>query len=167
VWTTELVQGEGLSPTEIVSAKNAAVLQPGWSPSGDKIVFTTVVNPGGDAEWPTQSDIWIINADGTRRIGLTNGRFRNMQPTWGADGRVYFVSNRGGIENIWSMAADGGQKAADSVEFAAETRRKTRDFATGGGAAPVNNAADRAPSGASADGTPDLLRSAPDFDGGH
>ena len=167
VWTIELVQGEGLSPTEIVSAKNAAVLQPGWSPSGDKIVFTTVVNPGGDSEWPTQSDIWIINADGTRRIGLTNGRFRNMQPTWGADGRVYFVSNRGGIENIWSMAADGGQKAADSVEFAAETRKRTRDFAESGGVVPANNAAGRAPSGASADGTPDLLRSAPDFDGGN
>ena len=159
VWTIELVQGEGLGPTEIVSAKNAAVLQPGWSPDGTKIVFTTVVNPGGDAEWPEQSDIWIINADGTSRIGLTNGRFRNMQPTWGADGRVYFVSNRGGIENIWSMAADGGQKAAGSVEFAAETREKTKNFTATGFKAPSNNAAQRMPSGASVDGTPDLLRS--------
>jgi len=108
VWTIELVKGEGLSPTEIVSARNAAVLQPSWSPDGRKIVFTSVVNPGGDSEWPEQSDIWIINADGTSRMGLTKGRFRNMQPTWGADGRIYFVSNRGGLENIWSIAADGG-----------------------------------------------------------
>ncbi|MEY3026895.1 MAG: TolB family protein [Phycisphaerales bacterium] len=159
IWTIELVRGEGLSPTEIVSARNAAVLQPGWSPDGSKIVFTSVVNPGGDSEWPEQSDIWIINADGTRRMGLTNGRFRNMQPTWGADGRVYFVSNRGGIENIWSMAADGGQEAAGSVEFAAETRRKNEAFDANGAVAPSNNAAARMPANASANGTPDLLRS--------
>jgi TolB protein len=155
VWTIELVKGEGLSPTEIVSARNAAVLQPSWSPDGSKIVFTSVVNPSGDTEWPEQSDIWIINADGTGRIGLTKGRFRNMQPTWGADGRIYFVSNRGGIENIWSIAADGGQDAAGSVEFAAETRKKNRDFAENGTAMPANNAAVRT----TADGTPDLLRS--------
>jgi TolB protein len=154
VWTIELVQGEGLSPTEIVSARNAAVLQPSWAPDGGKIVFTTVVSPGSDAEWPEQSDIWIINADGTSRIGLTNGRFRNMQPTWGADGRVYFVSNRNGIENIWSIAADGGQKAAGSVEFAAEAVKKTRDFQDGQ-ATPSNNAALRS---VDAGGTPSLLR---------
>jgi len=154
VWTIELVQGEGLSPTEIVSARNAAVLQPSWSPDGGKIVFTTVVTPGSDAEWPEQSDIWIINADGTSRIGLTNGRFRNMQPTWGADGRVYFVSNRNGIENIWSIAADGGQKAAGSVEFATETAQKTKDFRAD---EPVQsrNAALRS---TDAGGTPTLLR---------
>ncbi len=158
VWTIELVQGEGLGPTEIVSAKNAAVLQPSWSPDGTKIVFTTVVNPGGDAEWPEQSDIWIINADGTSRIGLTNGRFRNMQPTWSADGRIYFVSNRAGIENVWSIASDGGQKAAGSVEFAAETREKTKVFAAEGPKTLPSTAAQRAPNGASADGTPELLR---------
>lgn len=165
VWTIELVQGEGLSPTEIVSARNAAVLQPGWSPDGGKIVFTTVVNPSGDSEWPDQSDIWIINSDGTSRVGLTNGRFRNMQPTWGADGRIYFVSNRNGIENIWSMTADGGQKAAGSVQFAAEAKAKTREFDETGLAAPARNAALRAPTGATADGTPDLLRSVDPNDG--
>ncbi|MFM2165307.1 MAG: hypothetical protein RL325_1744, partial [Planctomycetota bacterium] len=131
-----------------------AVLQPSWAPDGGKIVFTTVVSPGSDAEWPEQSDIWIINADGTSRIGLTNGRFRNMQPTWGADGRVYFVSNRNGIENIWSIAADGGQKAAGSVEFAAEAVKKTRDFQDGK-TVPSNNAALRS---VDAGGTPSLLR---------
>lgn len=159
VWTIELVQGEGLSPTEIVSARNAAVLQPSWSPDGGKIVFTTVVNPSGDSEWPEQSDIWIINANGTSRIALTNGRFRNMQPTWSADGRVYFVSNRNGIENIWSIAADGSQNAAGSVEFAAEARARTQQLDAGGSAGPARNAANRSPAGASADGTPDLLRS--------
>jgi len=81
-----------------------------------------------------------------------------MQPTWGADGRVYFVSNRNGIENVWSIAADGGQKAAGSVEFAAEARMKTQKLDQGAIAAPARSAANRSPAGASADGTPDLLR---------
>jgi hypothetical protein len=41
------------------------------------------------------------------------------------------------------------------VEFAAETRKKNRDFAENGTAMPANNAAVRT----TADGTPDLLRS--------
>ncbi len=105
LWTIELDRGEGKNPTEIVSAKNAAVLQPNWSPDGAQIVFTTVVNPDGNSEWPAQSDIWTVHRDGTNRVSLTNSRFRNMQPAWGIDGRVYFVSNRGGVENIWSVAA--------------------------------------------------------------
>jgi TolB protein len=119
VWTIDIVQGEGMNPTEVVSAKNAAILQPSWSPDGTKIVFTTVVNPVGNADWPDQSDIWVVSADGTGRIGLTNSRFRNMQPAWGADGRIYFVSNRGGIENIWSMAADPSKITNNAVNFAA------------------------------------------------
>ncbi len=157
VWTIELVQGEGLSPTEIVSAKNSAVLQPSWSPDGGKICFTSVVNPGSDSDWPEQSDIWIVNADGTGRIGLTNGRFRNMQPSWGADGRVYFVSNRGGIENIWSIAADGGQKAAGSVEFAAKNRAQSKDLADGK-SKPVASHTAATAGQTELDATPELLR---------
>ena len=63
------------------------------------------MNPDGNSEWPAQSDIWTVHRDGTNRVSLTNSRFRNMQPAWGIDGRVYFVSNRGGVENIWSVAA--------------------------------------------------------------
>jgi Tol biopolymer transport system component len=115
------------------------------------------VNPGNDSDWPEQSDIWIVNADGTGRIGLTNGRFRNMQPSWGADGRVYFVSNRGGIENIWSIAADGGQKAAGSVEFAAKNRAQAKDLVDGK-SKPVASHTAATAGQAESDATPELLR---------
>lgn len=148
VWTIDIVRGEGMNPTEIVSAKNAAILQPGWSPDGEKIVFTTVVNPEGNAEWPDQSDIWVVNADGTGRVGLTNSRFRNMQPAWGADGRVYFVSNRGGLENIWSIAVDGARNGTGSAEFAANAHKKAKS-------SPM---APAAPAALVKDGTPELLK---------
>ncbi len=148
VWTIEIVNGEGMNPTEIVSAKNAAILQPGWSPDGKKIVFTTVVNPDGNSEWPEQSDIWVVNADGTGRVGLTNSRFRNMQPAWGADGRVYFVSNRGGLENIWAIAVDGARNGTGSAEFAANASKKAKKDAE----LPATTAA------VVKDMTPDLLK---------
>jgi Tol biopolymer transport system component len=52
-----------------------------------------------------QQDVWVINADGTNRQRLTDGRGINAGPSWSADDRVYFVSDRGGTESIWSASA--------------------------------------------------------------
>ena len=106
VWTVDLVNGEAMHPTEIMSAQNAAIIQPNWSPDGSRIVFTTVVDPASQsADLPEQCDLWIVNLDGTGRTSLTSSRFRNMQAVWGPDDRIYFVSNRGGIENLWAVSA--------------------------------------------------------------
>jgi hypothetical protein len=40
------------------------------------------------------------------RTALTSGGFRNMRPTWAADGRVYFTSNRGGLDVIWAVSGN-------------------------------------------------------------
>ncbi|MEM7229716.1 MAG: hypothetical protein AAF432_12970 [Planctomycetota bacterium] len=72
VWTVDYVNNEAVRPTEIVSAANAAAINPTWSPDGRRIAFVTVVEPetqpGGH---PNQSDVWIVNADGTNRTNLT------------------------------------------------------------------------------------------------
>lgn len=108
IWTIDHLNGEAKNPTEIVSAANAAVINPAWSPDGQKIVFVTEVNPGRkQGERPEQSDLWVINIDGTGRTALTSGRFANFEPVWSSDGSVYFVSNRSGIDNIWAKAAGG------------------------------------------------------------
>jgi hypothetical protein len=63
-----------------------------------------------------------MNADGTGRTNLTRSRFLNVQPTWGRDGSIYFVSDRaqGGVENIWSIRpADGGNFASPASAGAA------------------------------------------------
>jgi dipeptidyl aminopeptidase/acylaminoacyl peptidase len=106
IWTIDFHQGEALHPTEIVSASNAAVINPSWSPNGRRIVFVTVVEPdAGPGARPERSDLWVVNADGAGRTSLTNGQFSNYQPVWASDGAVYFVSNRSGIDNIWAVAA--------------------------------------------------------------
>ncbi len=124
IWTIDIVRGEGINPTEVLSARNAAILQPSWSPDGAQIVFTTVADPDSDFDWPDRSDIWVISADGTSRSALTNDQYRNMQPIWAADGRIYFVSNRSGIENVWAMTADRTTIEKNSAEIAAGRKVK-------------------------------------------
>lgn len=153
LWTIDLVAGEGRNPTEVVSARNAAVVQPTWSPDGARIAFATVVDPDDEGEWPAQSDLWIVHADGSGRTALTGNAFRNMQPNWATDGRIYFTSNRSGVENIWAMSVAGGQ-VAKGGELAARARRGASE-----GAAPAGTkAAPDGPDRPSADPTPELLR---------
>jgi TolB protein len=105
IWTIDYINGDAVHPTEIVSAGNAAVINPSWSPDGSRVIFVTVVQPDeGDDESIAQSDVWLVSIDGSGRTNLTNGRYANYQPVWGADGRVFFVSNRTGVDNIWSVS---------------------------------------------------------------
>ncbi len=105
IWTVDYINGNAVHPTEIVSAGNAAVINPSWSPDGKRIIFVTVVQPDeGDDDSIEQSDVWLISIDGSGRTNLTNGRYANYQPVWGANGRVFFVSDRTGVDNIWSVS---------------------------------------------------------------
>ena len=115
VWTVVYINGDAVHPTEIVSAGNAAVINPSWSPDGNRIIFVTVVQPDeGDDESIAQSDVWLISIDGSGRTNLTNGRYANYQPVWGGDGRVFFVSDRTGVDNIWSVSTN---RAMESLRY--------------------------------------------------
>ncbi len=117
IWTIEFVNGEGTRPTEIASALNAAAINPSWSPDGRRLTFTTVLDPGraGEATDPqreTWADIWVVNIDGSQKVNLTNGQYTNVEPTWSPDGRILFVSNRAGIDNIWSIGPERAMETA-------------------------------------------------------
>lgn len=104
VWTIDYVDGEAIRPTEIASSSIAAVINPSWSRDGAYIAFSTIVNPGeviaGEAE---VADLWICKADGTQRANLTGGFSANLMPDFAPDGTLYFVSDRAGVDNIWSV----------------------------------------------------------------
>ncbi|MBL0921109.1 MAG: PD40 domain-containing protein [Phycisphaerales bacterium] len=108
VWTIDYVNGEPRNPTEIASSPEWAFINPSWSPDGERLVFSAVRNPsadisGGVGPTPHAADLWMVNADGSARTRLTGGEFSDLMPEWGPDGRVYFVSNRVGTGNIWSL----------------------------------------------------------------
>ncbi|MEM1012189.1 MAG: hypothetical protein AAGI46_08205, partial [Planctomycetota bacterium] len=46
------------------------------------------------------------DADGTNRHRITDGKGTYATPSWADSGRVFFVSDRGGTECVWSARAD-------------------------------------------------------------
>lgn len=119
IWTVDYVDGQAMYPTEIASAANAALINPAWSSDGNRIVFVAVVDPelSGD-ERPAQSDLWLVNLDGTGRTSLTSGQFANFQPVWAGDGAVYFVSDRSGSDNVWAVTASRSQPVVKATGVA-------------------------------------------------
>lgn len=54
------------------------------------------------------SELYAVNPDGTGLLRLTNNAFADTAPSWSPDGgRLAFVSNRNGFNQIFTMLADG------------------------------------------------------------
>jgi TolB protein len=84
-------------------------LMPRWSPNGQKIAFHKFASVGGG---PIQSDIFVMNADGSNVIRLTVDPEFDGYPTWSPDGnRIAFESRRLGTDEIFVMNADGTGQA--------------------------------------------------------
>ena len=76
--------------------------EPMWSPDGSKIVFQT------SRDILTAPEIYVMNADGTNQIRLTNNTVQDLYPSFSPDGaKILFVSQRDGNPEIYAMNADG------------------------------------------------------------
>jgi len=108
IWTVDMVDGEARYPTEIVGSVDYACICPTWSPEGTKLAYGTVGRSAYEKTEPTApgaagEDIWVVDLDGRNNLRLTQSDAASFSPCWGPDGSVYFVSNRKGVENIWSV----------------------------------------------------------------
>jgi Tol biopolymer transport system component len=75
---------------------------PTWSPDGSRIAFRT--DRDGNPE------IYSMRIDGTDVRRLTNDPGSDFEPSWGPNGRIVFVSTRGGKSSLWVMNADGSDQ---------------------------------------------------------
>jgi TolB protein len=86
--------GSALLPGEPVGTA------PSWSPDGRRLAYQ--VFDGTDTE------VFVISADGTGRTQLTDNAVDDISPAWSPDGRkIAFVSRRDGNAEIYIMNADG------------------------------------------------------------
>lgn len=118
IWTTQIIDGEARSITEVTVSTNAAVVSPSWSPDGKQLTFATVVDPNqvdSRGKPMGQQDVWTVASDGTGRHRLTDGKGVNTSPYWASDGRIYFISNRSGTDCIWSVSTGGKNYSTAAV----------------------------------------------------
>ncbi len=87
---------------ELISGKSARgdVQTPAWSPDGRKLAFVS--------ERDGNSEIYVMNADGSAQENLTEQPASDSHPSWSPNGRkLAFVSRRDGNSEIYVMNADG------------------------------------------------------------
>ncbi len=104
VW---IVRPDGSGLREVVGDKRRewSAINPRFSPDGRWIAYATVMKSRESRAFgvPEEADdIWIIRPDGTLDTRLTDDLSAEWWPAWGGN-RVFFVSNRGGGQNIFSV----------------------------------------------------------------
>ncbi len=104
------VSSEGGTPMPVTADRYASEFFSAPSPDGQAIAFTA--RGIASTQWwrkgsshLDESEIWV-KRDG-RYERLTPPGARQMWPMWSSDGKtVYFMSDRGGTQNLWVQAGD-------------------------------------------------------------
>jgi TolB protein len=132
LWTVDLVDGEPRRLTEVAVSSSAAVVAPTWSPDGSRLAFATILSPATPAEnKPKNTDVWTVNADGSGKQRLTDSSGVNLSPFWASNNRIFFISDRGGAENIWSVKAETGGTMTASSNSAPPAKAPAKPAAVG------------------------------------
>jgi dipeptidyl aminopeptidase/acylaminoacyl peptidase len=79
------------------------------SPNGQQVVYT--VRNFNLAENKGNTDIYLMPSSGGEAKELASTASDEQAPQWNADGSIiYFLSNEGGVNNVWCMKTDGSNK---------------------------------------------------------
>ncbi|GJM19379.1 MAG: hypothetical protein DHS20C14_15920 [Phycisphaeraceae bacterium] len=136
VWTIDYTEtpGNAMRETEIISSPTHALINPSWSPDGEFVLYSSVPNneswQAGPTGAPNQTDIWMIGNDGRGRVQLVGGSSINLMPVWGSNQHIYFVSDRSGVENLWSISVAEAAATANAQRPNSRTNRSNTGFAT-------------------------------------
>lgn len=120
------VSAQGGTPMPVSDDRYVNEFHVASSPDGKALVVAT--RGIASAQWwrrgsshIDQSELWLMSGlDGTPAYQqLTARDARQVWPMWGPDGRsLYYVSDRGGVENLWMRPLPGSAGAApgDALE---------------------------------------------------
>ena len=102
-----VMDADGQNPRNLTN-HHASDYSPDWSPDGLQIAFTSYRDRAWEFEAWDNWDIYVMEADGTNLINLTNHPARDSTPDWSPDGKqIAFSSNRNGNREVYVMEADG------------------------------------------------------------
>ncbi|MEO1584444.1 MAG: DPP IV N-terminal domain-containing protein [Planctomycetota bacterium] len=113
VWSMDILGEDAGYLTELASRADAALINPTWSRDGNRVAFSAVpFDAVTNAAKPDRADIWMLNIDGTGETNLTADDAVNLMPSWGENNQIFFISDRSGTDNIWSLAGNEAVLAA-------------------------------------------------------
>ena len=97
--TMQIVRADGSGEARAFPDSTVRAETPAWSRDGSRIAF----------QWSKDgnTDIYVVNVDGTGLQRLTTGPDLEEVPSWSPHGRIAFQSDRSGKMEIWIMNADG------------------------------------------------------------
>ncbi len=83
---------------------------PSWSHDGSKIVFVTERHKNRSLPWDRNTEIYVMNSDGSNQTRLTNNSAFDRDPQWSPDGeKIVFTSDMSPSDfvDIYTMNPDG------------------------------------------------------------
>lgn len=90
--------GEQTVPLSI--AVPGVTFRPGdWSPDGANMVYERLV-----ADWSRESQLFVTSREGPGDSQITSGSYLHQQPSWGPDGLIAYISDRGSHNLCLSLA---------------------------------------------------------------
>ena len=98
-WLVEVAGGNARELTKPDSVTDVPLVQPVFSPDGRSLVMVAMEGVG-----TTVSTLWRLGLETEHAEALTSGDYLDQHPVFSPDGRrLYFVSNRGGIFDLWFL----------------------------------------------------------------
>ena len=77
-WDIWVMNADGSNAMNLTKDFGFVNFEPSWSPSGNKIVFTSNPSSNTSLGFDIDSDIWIMNVDGSNKLNLTRGDNKSM-----------------------------------------------------------------------------------------
>lgn len=99
----ELYVLQGDRFTRLTNTPNASEGQPTWSPDGKKIAYVS-----NETRYP---QIYVVDVATRAKRRLTSKGAQNVDPDWGKDGRIAYITRRGGAYVAVMSPAEGDVSA--------------------------------------------------------
>ncbi len=81
-----IMNRDGANRVNLTQKPRVLNVTPSWSPCGKKIAYAAFSNVNRAGPWNADFDIFIMNADGTNPVQLTEGAPISRGPAWSPDG---------------------------------------------------------------------------------
>lgn len=91
----------------LTTTKNASEGQPCWSPDGRSIVYVS--------DETRHPQLYVIDVATRAKRRITSTGSQNVDPDWGPDGRIAYITRRGGLGQVAVLDPKSGDKTAQLV----------------------------------------------------